>query len=189
MATVEVELRTLGAMQFRYLARSLREIGPEGRQLRQELRKRITDAGRPVVQDVRQAVRDVPVKGTQGGGALQRRRAAVLKARTVRSAARAAAGRHSLRRAIASATGLRVVNRGVYIIVRASQMPEGQETLPKHLNNPKGWRHPVYGDRATWVHQEGHPYFDVTIRRHEVEFRRACEQAIEDVLNRVRQLR
>lgn len=186
MAEAEFEIRTLGAMQYRALARQMREVGSQGRVLRKHLRRRITDAGKPVVEEVRQAARDIPVKGTPGGGALQRRRAAVLRARSARGAARAARGSHSLRRALAAATSLRTVNSGISIVLKASRMAEGQETLPRHMNSEKGWRHPVYGDRRDWVHQTGHPFFDVTIRKREAEFRRACEQAIQDTLDILR---
>lgn len=32
------------------------------------------------------------------------------------------------------------------------------------MDNPAGWRHPVYGHRNAWAHNEGHPWFKSTIR-------------------------
>lgn len=182
MAAIEIELHALNYMKFRSMARELRQLGSEGQRLRDEVRRRITLAGQPVVGEVRDAVMSTPSKGVHGGGNAQRRRSAVMRGRGIRVGERGAIARAGLRRSCARAVTLRQNRSGVAIILRASQLPAGQQTLPKRLNSAKGWRHPLFGDIAHWYHQPGYPYFDVTIKRSEERFRRACMDAVDKCL-------
>lgn len=166
-----VDMRIEGARRFRDLSRDLKEAGRKDldRKLRRELRK----AGRPAVEDVQRAVKATPVKGTRGGGKRER-------------------GGRGLRAAIAAATQVSTstssTNPSVRIRVAASRFRSASSpaTLPKYfdgeLSRFKDWAHPVFGDRTTWVHhQPSHAYFYVTLHRHEDDFRRGIEAAMDDV--------
>lgn len=178
MANVGFSISTQGAEDYRRLARRLREAGRKD--LRSKLRKHITDAGRPVLEEIRATVRSLPVTGSRGGGTKQRREASVARA-AAKSKDRARRRGHGLRAAIASGTKLQVTARGVRFVVNSANLPEGQRTLPRRLDSPKGWRHPVFGDRHTWVHQQGKPYFAATIKRRAPEFRRAILKAMDEI--------
>jgi hypothetical protein len=62
---------------------------------------------------------------------------------------------------------------------RADRMPNRQRKLPKNFNNPKGWRHPVFGNRNVWATQLGRPYFDVVIKKHRDELAEKVSQAVQ----------
>jgi hypothetical protein len=179
MADFTVGVAIQGATQLRELGRRFKGLGAEGGALKKRLQAAIADAGRPVVAEVKQAARGIPVKGTPGGGSAQRREAMVLRARSVAGARRAARRDASLRAAIAGATGLRQTKRGIQIVVSARQMAPNQETLPRHMDSPRGWRHPVFGDTTYWVHQAGHPYFYTTIDKRAATFRFAIQKAMD----------
>lgn len=178
MPPLRISIAGTNAQAFRQLAKDLRKAGKTD--LRKELRKKITDAGRPVLDDVKAAVRDVPVT-SRGGGGTQRLKYNVGRATTER--AKASAGRRvaGLRATIARATKLQITAKGVRFVVQSSQLPEDQRSLPRHLDSAKGWRHPVFGDRDVWVSQKGRPYFAVTIKKKAPAFRQAIVGAMETI--------
>lgn len=51
---------------------------------------------------------------------------------------------------------------GAKIVTSAKGLPERHSALPK-VYNKSSFRHPVYGDRDTWVTQQGRPYFGSVI--------------------------
>lgn len=178
MPPLRISLAATNVSAYRQLAKDLRKAGKTD--LRKKLRKQIADAGRPVLDDVKAAVREVPVT-SRGGGSAQRLKYNVGRATTAR--AKASAGRRvaGLRATIARATKLQVTARGVRFVVQSSQLPEDQRTLPRHLDSERGWRHPVFGDRDVWVTQKGRPYFAVTIKKQAPAFRRAIVTAMEQI--------
>lgn len=176
MPTVGFSLASEGAQEFRDLAKRLRK-SPE---LRKRLRKNIQAAGRPVVNDVRTAVKTVRVKSTRGGGSKSRRDYNVERASTGQAEAYALRRGAGLRDTVARATKLELTNRGVRIVVRGSALPDDQRSLPRHLDSEKGWRHPVFGNREEWVTQRGTPWFAVTIQKKARTFRKAVLDAMEE---------
>lgn len=181
-----ISISTKGAEEFRALAKRLREAGRKD--LRKELRTKINEAGRPVLDEVRAAVRALPVSGGRGGGTKQRlsfleerskgsKRKAVTSVRAERNRRR----RAGLRASIASATKLQITAKGVRFVVNSNRLPVDQRTLPRHLDSPKGWRHPVFGDRDKWVHQHGKPYFGATIKKNAPKFRQAIFAAMDEI--------
>lgn len=88
-----------------------------------------------------------------------------------KQAAKAEAGaglRESIARAVAGSISTSSARTGVSVTWKAAaaKMPNRQRRLPKDFNSPKGWRHPVFGNRENWVAQKGTPFFDVVIKRH-----------------------
>lgn len=150
-----VNVQVKGAENFRTLAAYLK--GPATKELRKNLSKRLRVAAKPAVDDVKSTVRSLPVHAVGGGGSAQR------------SAHRGGRGRsHGLRSTIAAGVRLEVRygdRADVKIVVRPN-LPADQRTLPRHLNKPGGWGHPVYGHRDRWVRQVGAPYFDKVIFSH-----------------------
>lgn len=163
-----VAMRVTGHEKFLTLARHLK--GPAAANLRKDLNRQLRVAVQPAIADVKSTVRSLPVRSVGGGGTAQRR------------AHRAGRGRsHGLRSTIAA--GVRMEARyggapSLRIVVRPN-LPGGQRTLPRHLNKPGGWRHPVWGHRDRWVKQVGGPYFDRVIFAHRQQMTADVVKALE----------
>lgn len=118
------------------------ESGPEWRTVRAALeseqrraksafRDAIDDASKPIVRKVQRAALSLPARGIKHTG---------LRGRL-------AAGVH----VDPTPSGVRIVAGAVDPTERA--LPRGMD------NGPKGFRHPVYGNREVWVHQRGGSWF------------------------------
>lgn len=182
MPPVGIGVKVANAQAYRQLAKDLRKAGRTD--LRKALRKRIAEAGKPVLDDVKAAVRDLPVT-SRGGGTSQRRKYNVGRATTDRAKTSAARRHAGLRATIASATKLQITAKGVRFVVQSSKLPADQQSLPRHLDSEKGWRHPVFGDRDVWVHQQGRPYFAVTIKKKGPAFRAAILEGMEEIRRQI----
>lgn len=204
---MSIDIRITGAEQLGSLSKRLKEAG-NGKDLRKQMLKAIRTGAKPALADTRQAVRKIPVTGARGGGRRQREKQAfgaafdpvhdrateeemasdefAGKEDRARSRARKGAG---LRDSIARSLRL-VVKTGsktarVRIEVNAAKLPEDQRSLPRHLDNPKGWRHPLFGNRERWFTQKGQPWFRVTIERHLPKIRDDIQQALDDIANKI----
>lgn len=174
----EVKLSVSGQAELKALAARLKAAGDKG--LRSELRKAIKKATGPAVRDVQQAARTMKVTGARGGGKKARRLHYTGK--------RAAKGGHGLRATIARATRAEIKPGGdarVTIRTYARYLPMDQRKLPRYLDRPKGWRHPVFGDRADWVTQYGEPWFASTLIRHGPAVRREILAAMKTVAEKI----
>lgn len=178
---IRLSLAAQNVDAYRELARRFRQAGRDD--LRKKLRQRITEAGKPAVEDVKTAVRELQVTSSHGGGGMQRSRFKAGKARSERSRERILRKGRGLRASIASATRLQITAKGVRIVVNSNALPEDQRSLPRHLDSPKGWRHPVFGNREHWVSQKGGPYFAETIKKKAPAFRKAIVEAMQDIKN------
>jgi hypothetical protein len=75
-------------------------------------------------------------------------------------------------------TGVRVRSKKVAV--------RGFRNAPKRLNNAKGWRHPVYGDRNVWVQQIGKPdWFDGPMKINKPRYRVAVLAAMQESADRI----
>ncbi|MGH3439669.1 MAG: hypothetical protein ACRDRN_24845 [Sciscionella sp.] len=183
MPEVRISLSSQGAQEFRALSRKLKDTGRKD--LRTKLRRGIIQAGKPVVADVQEAVLSLHTTSTGNlnpkSGNARRREHNIARARSasaVRRAERLGAG---LRESTARATRLQVTARGVKIITDSNKLPESQRSLPRHMDSPKGWRHPVFGNRHVWVLQKAGPWFASTISKKAPKFRQAILQTMDDV--------
>lgn len=89
-------------------------------------------------------------------------------------------GHTGLRRRVAA--GVRVVNvpNGARVI---TSMPERDEAIiPRGLDSPRGWRHPVFGNKSVWVRQRPlrSGWFSGTMEDGHDEFRDDLEDMLED---------
>lgn len=170
--------------QLRELSRQLR-AGGHG-EIAKELRKAIREAGKPVVEDVKSAWLRMAIRGdqgslgafahTRGGGRKQRVEHA---AKRIKSASLAERKYGGLRQAVASATRLRSLARGVTIEVDRSRFPEGWSNIAQDLESTKGWRHPLFGDRKHWYAERGGPTFYPACRRNAPKFISAIEGSMD----------
>jgi hypothetical protein len=195
---------------FGQLAKKFRAAGKDGAAVRKALTATIQKELKSVVEDVQSAARGMSIRGernagsrvrmSSGRGALSRERFDAAK--ELRRASKAAAKGKTVRRRRGGglSTGLRervahsVKSRvqytgfrmGAKVYVDGSNFPASQRKLPRHLNNPGGWRHPVWGHRDRWAREVGEPYFDRPILRHRDRIRKNVAVAVNNVLRILR---
>jgi hypothetical protein len=62
----------------------------------------------------------------------------------------------------------------------------GFPNAPKRTNNPRGWRHPVWGNREVWAHQRGKlEWFDRAFAGREAMYKQAVHEAMEEMARRI----
>ncbi len=183
-----MEVRASGGEDFKRLGAKFRAAGKDGAEIRKALTKTVQGHLNTIISEQKAAAVGMKVKGVKGRGTL--RRSAFHQSASLRGRkARARKGGYGLRAAVAqgikgkvSYTGKKL---GARITVETSHLPPSQRTLPRHLDNPRGWRHPVWGNREVWVKQVGEPYFSGPIERHLPEVRRDIRAAVDDVMRRL----
>lgn len=155
-----------GGEQLRALGVRLRAAGDGGGQLRRRVRRNIVAAVKPMREDVRRHIDDIPTHGDKHTG---------------------------LRKAMRDATRIRVAtgarNTVVSLEVDRRKMPKGKANLPAYMDGKDGpfgrWRHPVYGNKTNWVTQESHPYFDAPVRAHLTNVREAVVAAVRETAREI----
>lgn len=154
-------LYTEGGEQLVALGKRFNSSGKPGGKYRAELRKAIRKAAKPAINDVKRAIKAIPIRGeksARGGGYKQRQAHRTIKTH------------RGLRGRIASATGLQYKDgprsAAVKIRINSSALPKDQRTLPRRLDSLEGWRHPLFGNKKHWYAQRGQPYWEVTLRKH-----------------------
>ncbi|MFD9943196.1 hypothetical protein ACFWYW_14615 [Nonomuraea sp. NPDC059023] len=186
-----MDVRITGAEQLSRLSQRLKDAGRKD--LNKELNKAIRTAAKPAVADTKRAINTLPVRGARGGGGRQRERHHYDRSRAKDEDKRKLRAQRSsgLRATVASAVRLKIrtgrTSRGtrVRIEVDSGRLPADQRNLPRHLDNPKGWRHPVFGNDEVWVAQFGRPWFASTIRRHLPTVRAAVQTALNTIATKI----
>lgn len=162
------DVQVKGAEDFARVSRDLRKAGRGD--LRKQMNKQIRAEARPTVAALKSAVLSVE---TEVPGAKR-------PARGARST--------NLRVRIARAIQVKLTTSGwrsgVRIRVDGTKLGE-QRALPKALDSPRGWKHPVFGDRNVWVAQRGEPWWGVTIEPRVPGMRRRMQDVIERVARQI----
>lgn len=180
-----MDVRTSGADDFKRLAAKFKAAGKDGAAIRKKLTATIQKRVSRIVEEQKSAALSMKVKGVKGSGTARRQgfhEAARLRGRNVRARKGGYGLRASVARSIKSKVNYTGRKLGARVLVDASAMPPSQRRLPKHLDNPRGWRHPVYGNRAKWVQQFGEPYFSRPISRHRDAVVREIKDDIDQVM-------
>jgi hypothetical protein len=115
--------------EFPRVVAALREID---KGLPTKLRKDISDAVKPSVRKAQANMRAMPVKGRGHSG---------LRAQVARGI--------KVRVSLGSAT------KDAKVRIITTMQDASEAAIPRGFNSPKGWRHPVFGDREDWVVQHG----------------------------------
>jgi len=111
--------------EFKRVAVTLRSVD---RALPGELRKRLKDGVQPLVREAKAKVLGLPVQGHAGSTGLRRR--------------------------VARGVGVKAgVSRSGSFRVTTSMANPDEVAIPRGLDSPRGWRHPVFGNRDNWVTQ------------------------------------
>ena len=156
---LNVDQQSLQALRAACLAEA------DGKKLRNDLARDLRAALAPAVPEVQSAVRSLPAVVTGSPGLRD----------AVASQVRAEA------RLTGKSTGAR-------IRVGSKKDPRGFKFAGRRLNNPKGWRHPVFGREGTpWVVQHGgrDNWFETTVLAHKDDYRRAVLEAMERMAKRI----
>lgn len=168
-----MQLTLVDSGDLKAISRALRKQA-DGKRLRAELTKELRQAARPLVPKVKAAWRSAPSsrgKATRRGGSL---RGQLAKATRVEA------------RLTGKQAGVRVRTDG-------RRMPDRMKALPGYVEGvrQRPWRHPVYGNRNTWVTQEPFPRFYDAVAGpgDEVAARRAVNQAIDKVFDAIERAR
>lgn len=179
------------------VAAALKKAGDKG--MAKELRRDLRKVANPIRNDMRAAVKGVSSSAAGVGGSRQRAlleggRLAERKAKRGQAVSekelRKITGRAGLRdttaRALKSVVRDSGRRSGVHITVDGTKMPAGQRYLPRGMDSPKGWRHPVFGTDA-WVTQKASPpgWFRTVAKKHKKRARAAIEQSVRDYAARI----
>lgn len=168
------------AGDLRRIASELRQVAG-GKELRKELTGGIRNALKPVAAKAKAAYKGLPEGRSRGSRS--REELGDLKdllAKAVRLEVRTS-GRQA----------------GVRIRVDGRRMPSGLKSLPRlaegegHAVDSRGgrWRHPVFGDRETWVQQPTFPVFYRTVEPHRDEVGRAIDEVLDAVKRKLEHAR
>jgi hypothetical protein len=182
-----VHLQIRGSARFRQAATQLRQAGRVD--LRREMVSRMRAAGREVLDDQRAEVRRLPVSGERFYRSGARREVgADGRVRQVPVRYRRDTRSTGLRNRVARSLSLEVKTGGtprVRFVAKPEKMPAGQQKLPRHLDNPRGWRHPVFGNTEMWVGQRGGSWFWPPIKRGIRLFRQRLDEAITATVEKI----
>lgn len=187
-----MDVRTSGADDFKRLAGKFRAAGVNGAAIRKTLTKTIQKRLSRIAEEQKSAALSMSVKGVKSTGGTRRRQAFHEAARLRGRNVRARKGGHGLRastaRAIKSKVNYTGRRLGARLLVDPSAMPPSQRRLPRHLDNPRGWRHPTFNNRTArgWVTQYGEPYFSRPISRHREAVVREIKNDIDQVMRTLR---
>lgn len=178
----EVRLTGTGPAELKILAARLRTADPE---LKRDLRRRFRSAAGDAADAVQRSALALPAEKYQEG--LRAQVAATIRVET------------------------RITRSGitVSIVSDGRRMPPGKASLPRHMDSPKGWSHPVFpqgprfrlrpsraaryiGIRAskrplvhegnwTWVHEMSRPFwFEQPIMDRQRQLTDALQRAVND---------
>ncbi len=178
-----MEVRTVGQGEFRELGKRFRKT-TNGAAVRKALTKAIQGELKEAQRAVQSAIKGLDVRGVRGGGHSAR------EAHHYTRRKRALRGGHGLRATVARATRTRVKYSGqtvgAKIWVDRAVLPADQANLPRYLDDPRGWRHPVFGHKARWVRQVGGAYFARTLSPRTPQIRAAVARHIDDALKELK---
>ncbi len=165
-----------GQAKLKTLSAKLKEAGDEGKGLKLELRRGLRKTAEPMLSAVQSAVRSISIKGVRGGG------------KWSRYFHRPRSKSLGLRDSVADAMQIQARMGGepsVRLRVNTGRLPADQRKLPRHMNNPEGWRHPVFGDKEVWAQQTGEPYWEKTLIPFGPQVRRDVINIVDSVLKRI----
>jgi len=150
---------------------AMSKVDPE---VKKQLRKRLMEAAKPIVDEVKTVELQIPSKSGQAESKRKKRGENL-----------------GLRQSLAAATiaDLKATKRGGAVHIRVSttrfMAASGRpRTLPYYMEGrrKRPWRHPVYGNRENWVTQRPHPFLGVTVMKHKNEFEKQVTSAVLDAI-------
>jgi len=166
-----MQLVLVDSGDLKHISKALRNHA-DGKRLRKELAAELKEAAAPMVPLVQAAWRSAPSEG---------------HARS----SRARRGQPDLRELLARSTWVQArltgKEAGVRIRSDGRRMPDRFKALPGYAEGirRRPWRHPVFGDRETWVTQKPFPRFYEAVQPDEAQARRKCVAAVDKVFDQI----
>lgn len=166
-----------------------KQIQTVDKEIAKALRKRLTAAGRPLVEEVRRAALSLPSSGGATDGYRKKRGSA--------------GGDAGFRQGIARSVELKVqpsrpTEFNIRIRVSGSKFNAATgktRTLPRYMEglSKRAWRHPVFvprskmpGPPGSWTTQASYPFLLPTVMPHKGEVADAVRKAFEDAIEAAR---
>jgi hypothetical protein len=168
---------TIDSAEFKAFYKAMTKVDPE---VKKAIRKRLMDAAKPIVAEVKQVELNIPA--THEAGATRKKKGENL----------------GLRAALASATkaDFNGTSKGAAVHIRVSttkfMSASGRpRTIPYYIEGrrKRSWRHPVFGNRDVWVTQSAHPFLAPTVSAHKEKFAKEVTDAVMDALQQVTPLK
>ncbi|MFG2054767.1 hypothetical protein ACGFI9_12120 [Micromonospora sp. NPDC048930] len=182
-----MRVKVEGGEKFRRAAQLCREA--DRTDLRRELMRGMRAAGQEILDDQRAEVRGLRVSGRRFYGyGVKRVTGDDGTVRQVQVRYRPNKRSTGLRDRVARSLALELKSTGkarVRFIAKPEKLPAGQQNMPRNLDKPKGWRHPVFGDTEMWVTQVGGSWFWPPIQKGIRTFRQRIDEAITAVVNKI----
>jgi hypothetical protein len=145
--------------EFKRVALALRDVEST---MDARLGRALKGASLPLVEEAKTRVRTMRVRGHAGSTGLRARVARGVDSETTRSGA---------------TTTVRVTT---------SMNQPNEAIIPRGLDRPQGWRHPVFGNRDVWVTQRGSgSWFTDTFQDGRVPIQDALTDVLEDARDTV----
>ena len=186
------EVRFLVPDELRMLSAACKAIG-DGGVMRKEFVKQMRVPVKRAADDVKSTVRSLPVSARAtwnvgGSGAAARVAYNYSKGgyRSTRSASRRSGLRDGIARGVRTSVHTSGPTQGLRVLIDPKTLPPDQRSLPYHMDQPGGWRHPLFGNRSKWVQQQGKPYFRTTLESHSDEYRAAITKVADEIARRLR---
>lgn len=180
-----MEVTIDGGDNFKRLAAKFRAAGKNGAAIRKATTKTIQKSLSRITTEQKSEVNRLRIKGTKGKGTKRRQafhESARLRGKNVRTRKEGYGLRATTARGIKSKVVYTGRKLGAKVLVDTRHFPPSQRTLPRHLDNPRGWRHPLFGNRSKWYGQKGGPYFSGPIARHRASVARDVKTAVDHVM-------
>lgn len=138
--------------EFTRVANALRDVDSR---LPTEFRKKLKDIAKPAVADVKSRVRALNLPGGPAGSTGLRRRVA---------------------RGVSTRVG---VGRNASLRITTSMERPNESVIPRGMDTPRGWRHPVFGNSDNWVAQPGLSWFREPLSSYQDDFERGLTDALQ----------
>lgn len=124
-----------------------------------KIRKSLRERAKPTIVKVKAAILKLPTEGRVHTG---------------------------LRKRVARGVKLKI-NRGISNVRIVTSVRDDEEAaIPRGLDTPKGWRHPVFGDREDWVQQGGHKeWFRDTIWQDRDSFDKGLQEVLQEARSEI----
>ena len=164
---------SIDSAEFKAIYKALGKVEPE---IKKQLRKRLMEVAKPIVEEVKQAELNIPASREAQKG--RKKRGETM----------------GLRAALANATKADIngTGRGAAVHIRVSttkfMAASGRpRTIPYYMEGrrKRPWRHPVFGNREAWVVQKPHAFLAPTVSKHREDFKNQVTSAVLDAISQV----
>lgn len=166
-----MQITILYAQDLKDVRKALRDHA-DGKRLGKELTGELREIAGPLVPKVKAAWLAAPSQGHK-------------------TSTRARRGQPDLRALLARSTWLQIrftgKEAGVRVRSDGRRMPNQMKALPGYAEGirRRPWRHPVFGDRETWVNQQPFPRFYEAVQPDREAAAEACRDAVGKMFNRI----